>query len=40
MFKKILRRFFNHKLQRPLNSKCISLTFVKLGGKWYADVPG
>ena len=40
MFKKIIKRFFNHKLQRPLNSKCISLTFVKLCGKWYADVPG
>ena len=40
MFKNIIKRFFNHKLQRPLNSKCINLTFVKLGGEWYADVPG
>ena len=40
MFKKIIRRFFNHKLQKPLNSNCISLTFVLLGGKWYADVSG
>ena len=40
MFKKIRRRFFNHKLQESLNSNCISLTFVLLGGKWYADVPG
>lgn len=40
MLDKIKRRFFNHKCQESLNSNCIVLTFVKLGGRWYADVPG
>ena len=39
MCKNIIKKLFNHKFQESSNPKCICLTFVMLGGKWYADIP-
>lgn len=40
MCKNIIKKLFNYKFQELPNPKCICLTFVMLGGKWYADIPG
>lgn len=40
MCKNIIKKLFNHKSQELPNPKCVCLTFVMLGGKWYADIPG
>lgn len=39
MFDKLIRRYFNHKLQKPLEANTIELTFIKLNNRWFADVP-
>lgn len=39
MFNKLIHRYFNHKLQKPLNCEYVVITFVRLQGNWYADVP-